>query len=106
MTTDYSRSGIIVEELAYQGNKILTPAYYDQTLIGRSVRDMESVDMLDIIFSTRVFDVGQYYNVGTYKDQLAKLFTTRTEITSLYDTYRSAAESKIEAINEFMQRLK
>ena len=99
MVKDYTRSGIVVEELAYEGKKLLTPAYYDQTLIGRSVRDEESVEMLDIIFSTRVFDVGQYYNIGTYKDQLAKLFVTRTPITSLYETYRTTAEQKIESMH-------
>ncbi|MBQ4151252.1 MAG: hypothetical protein IJC81_05575 [Clostridia bacterium] len=103
VTGDYTRSGIVLEELAYQGKKLLTPAYYDQTLVGRGVRDQDSVAMLDIIFASRVFDVGQYYNVGTYKDQLANLFTTRIPFTSLYETYRSQAESKIESINELMQ---
>ena len=103
MSKDFERTGIILEELAYQGKKLLTPAYYDQTLIGQYTRDEESVDMLDIIFSTRVYDVGIYYNIGTYKDQLAALFRTRTPIASMYDTYKNAADTKINQINSIFQ---
>lgn len=97
---DYERSGIVLEALAYQGKKLLTPAYYDQTLVGKSVRDEESVEMLDIIFATRVFDVGIYYNIGTYKNELGRLFVNRSSIASIYETYRSNAEATIAAINE------
>ena len=61
--------------------------------------------MLDIIFSTRVFDVGIYYNIGTYKEQLAGLFRNRQSISSIYETYRNSAETKIKEINTFFTRL-
>lgn len=100
LVKSYERSGIVLEALAYQGQKLLTPAYYDQTLVGKSVRDEESVAMLDIIFATRVFDVGIYYNIGTYKNELGRLFVTRSALSSIYETYRSSAEATINAINE------
>lgn len=103
MSKDFERTGIILEELAYQGKKLLTPAYYDQTLVGQYTRDEESVDMLDIIFSSRVYDVGIYYNIGTYKDQLARMFTQRTPIASMYETYRNTADTKINQINSIFQ---
>ncbi len=94
-----------MEELAYQGKKLLTPAYYDQTLIGQYTRDEESVDMLDIIFATRVYDVGIYYKIGTYKDQLANAFVNRPTIASMYETYRPQAESLINQINTIFQSI-
>ena len=96
---NYARSGIILEELAYYGKELLTPAYYEQTLIGQTTRDEESAEMLDIIFSTRVYDVGIYYNIGTYKEQLGNLHRTRQSIATLYETYKSSAEQKISSIN-------
>ena len=96
---NYARSGIILEELAYYGKQLLTPAYYEQTLIGQTTRDEESAEMLDIIFASRVYDVGIYYNIGTYKDQLGNLHKTRQAISSLYETYKSSAEQKITSIN-------
>lgn len=100
LVADFDRSGATIELLAYFGKKLLTPAYYDQTLIGKSVRDEESVEMLDIIFATRVFDIGIYYDIGTYKTQLGRLFVSRSEISSLYDTYKAVADSKIKVLNE------
>ena len=94
------RSGYVTELLAYQGKKLLTPAYYEKTLVGQYTRDEESADMLDIIFATRVFDVGIYYNIGTYKNELGRLFVNRSSIASIYETYRSNAEATIAAINE------
>ena len=98
--TKGARTGAILEQLAYYGREMLTPAYYEKTLVGKSVRDEESSEMLDIIFATHVFDVGIYYKIGTYKDELGKLFTTRQSIPTLYATYESKALNEIETINE------
>ncbi|MBQ9429154.1 MAG: extracellular solute-binding protein [Clostridia bacterium] len=97
---DFDRSGAVLELLAWQGQELLTPAYYEQTLVGKSVRDEESVEMLDIIFATHVYDIGAYYDIGTYKTQLGRLFVSRAAISSMYETYRSQAETKIAQINE------
>lgn len=97
---DFDRSGAVLELLAWQGQELLTPAYYEQTLVGKSVRDEESVEMLDIIFATHVYDIGAYYDIGTYRTQLGRLFVSRAAISSMYETYKSQAEAKIAQINE------
>lgn len=94
------RVGAILEELAYQGKKLLTPAYYDQTLIGQYTRDEESAAMLDLIFATRVYDVGIYYTIGDYKTALIRLYVTRSALSSLYDANLGQAEKKIDQINQ------
>lgn len=94
------RVGAILEELAYQGKKLLTPAYYDQTLIGQYTRDEESAAMLDLIFATRVYDVGIYYTIGDYKTALSSLYVTRSALSSLYDANLGQAEKKIDQINQ------
>lgn len=97
---DLKRTGIILEELAYMGDVVLTPAYYEKTLHGQYVRDEESSEMLDIIFDNLVYDMGVYYNVGTYKDQLTSIVRLGTNITTVYESFRPSAEAKVEAINE------
>ena len=94
------RVGAILEELAYQGKKLLTPAYYDQTLIGQYTRDEESAAMLDLIFATRVYDVGIYYTIGDYRTALSRLYVTRSALSSLYDANLGQAEKKIDQINQ------
>lgn len=94
------RSGVILEELAYKGKELLTPAYYDKTLNGQYVRDADSSEMLDIIFANLVYDVGIYYNIGTYKDQLTTVVRTGNSLINIYETNRSKAESQLKSIND------
>ncbi len=105
MVKNPTRSGVILEELAYKGKELLTPAYYDKTLNGQYVRDADSSEMLDIIFANLVYDVGIYYNVGTYKDQLTTIVRTGGSISSIYETYKQKAESQLEELNKYFAKI-
>lgn len=105
MTGDFARTGLVLEELAYEGQRLLTPAYYDQTLIGQYTRDEESTEMLDIIFGSRVYDVGMYYKIGNYRDSLISWSRTRASLSGIYDTALNAANKKVDAINLFFNQL-
>ena len=100
------RSGYVTELLAYRGKKLLTPAYYEKTLVGQYTRDEESAEMLDLIFATRTYDVGYYYALGNYKDLIGKMPINHMSLTTIYDTYRDAAERKMAAINEMFSQTK
>ena len=104
MNKDMERSAIILEELAYQGKRLLTPAYYEKTLVGQYTRDEESAEMLDIIFANLVYDIGIYYNIGGYKDQLTAMVRTGKSLTTIYEAYKRPAEVKIDKINKFFQQ--
>lgn len=95
-----SRIGIVLEELAVQGDKLLTPAYYEKTLQGKYARDAESSDMLDIIFDSLVFDVGAYYNVAGYKDELGQIYKNQKSLTTIYESKQMLAENNISQINK------
>ncbi len=102
IVNDIKITGTITEALAYYGQKIVTPAFYDVTLIGQSARDNDSEEMLDIIFDNLVYDIGCYYQIGTYNKQLIlRLQSFDSNFTSMYDTYKSAAESSLVNINKF-----
>ena len=105
MAKNPTRSGAVVELLAHYGKEYLTPAYYEKTLYGQYVRDVESTEMLDIIFATRVFDVGAFYDIGTYRSQLTSIFVSRNSISTIYETHRNEAESKLKALNESFAKL-
>ncbi len=105
MAANATRSSAVLEVLAHYGKEYLTPAYYEKTLYGQYVRDEESTEMLDIIFATRVFDVGIYYDIGTYRSKLTGLFVSRDSISSMYETHRTEAENKINALNNSFSKL-
>lgn len=53
--------GIITEALNAESNKIVFPAYYEVALKVKYAHDDESVQMLDKIVNSRVFDFGYVY---------------------------------------------
>ncbi len=98
---DVERTGVIAEALAYYGKQIVTPALYDITLIGQSVRDEESEPMLEIIFDNLIYDVGYYFQVGPYNKQIIyKLRDRDNNFTSMYDTYKPTAIAFLKQINQ------
>lgn len=98
---DNERTGIIIEALAYESQKSITPAYYEKTMYGKYFRDEESAEMLDILLSTRVFDIGLYYQVGGYNEQLMNLLRNYdSDFTSMYAKYESKASTDIVTIND------
>ena len=99
---DVERTGTITEALAYYGQKIVLPAYYDVTLIGQSARDEESEAMVEIILDTLVFDLGYYYQIGPYNKQLILMVRNHDRnFASMYDAYKNTATALLKVINEY-----
>ncbi len=100
---DLEKSGIMAEALACEGMYTVTPAYYDVTLKTKSARDEESAAMLDLIFETRVYDLGWYYQFGDYNEGVMDIFRLNKKeqaFTSLYEKKLKKAEKKIGEVNE------
>ena len=99
---DVERTGVITEALAYYGQKIVLPAYYDVTLIGQSTRDEESEGMVELILDSLVFDIGYYYQIGPYNKQLIMMIRNfDRNFTSMYDSYKNSAQALLTVINEY-----
>lgn len=98
---DVEMSGSILEAMACESMYTVTPAYYDITLEGKMIRDDESSEMLDIILGNRVFDLGLFYQVGGYNEEIMNLFrNNKKDFISMYEKYEKRALKKLEEINE------
>ena len=94
---DTERTGIILEALTARSRFTLLPAYYDISLQRKFTRDEESADMLDIIFSTQVYDLGAIYNFGGYSWEIIWMTMSQNrDIVSLFERRVPAAERDIE----------
>jgi len=103
---DVERSGIILEALAAESRYTLRPAYYDISLKGKHARDEESVDMLDIILSSRIYDFGWYYQFGGYNNEIMNLIRNyNSEFTSMYEKNVSKAQTDIQKVNDKFSEL-
>lgn len=69
-TKDATVTGVILEAMAALGRIYLKNPYYDNLLMSRSTYDYDSLEMLDIIFETKVYDL-----VGVLEDTSHSDFT-------------------------------
>ena len=102
---DLERTGIVTECLANEGLYGLTKEYYEKTLVGKSTRDQESEGMLDIIFANRVYDMGWYFQVGSYNEQVMNLLRNyNNNFASMYKSMEKVANKVIDKANETFEK--
>ena len=88
------RTGVILEALNAESMYTLTPAYYDITLKTKSARDEESSAMLDIIFESRVYDLGNMFAWGGAFDLPGSLTKSGADkIASQVETKKKSTET-------------
>ena len=90
---------IIIEAMASEAYKTVTPVLYETYLKRKMTRDAESAEMIDYIVRNRVFDmayVNMHDGVGSYvRDLLVK---KSTDISSTLKKYQKTATKKIQNI--------
>ena len=97
-TRDAERTGIIIEALSAESKYTVIPAYYDVTLKTKLARDAESTEMLDLIFSSRVFELGLMFSWGD-------LFYLPGNMTGKDTTaFASSVEKKISSAEKAMNK--
>lgn len=63
---DPEKTGYALSALCHDSKTTLRPAYYELALERRSMRDEDSVRMLDIILDSRCYDIATIYNWGDW----------------------------------------
>jgi hypothetical protein len=57
-----SMCAVVLEALSWESYYSVYPVFYDTILLSRAAKDTESKEMLKIIFDTRSYDPGQYWD--------------------------------------------
>lgn len=92
--------GVVIEAIAMKSREYVTPEFYESQLKYRDTRDNESAEMLDLIFSTRSFDLGPVYNWGN----ILNCYTTLdSNYASKFDSILDAAKEKMTETIELVQ---
>ncbi|MBR3998582.1 MAG: extracellular solute-binding protein, partial [Clostridia bacterium] len=95
---DNERTGVILQTMGQKSRQVLTPAFYEKTLKGKYFQDEESGAMLDIIFNSRVYDIGYFCNWGGIYDEL------NTLSMSAGDSFASAFASVAKKVQADMEK--
>ena len=79
----------------------LTPAYYDQTLVGKSTRDVESEPMIALIMETRNFDLGIVFNWGSSFSNMMGMKDSST----VASTFAKGVKVANKSLSKFIEKL-
>ena len=95
-TRDPDRTGFILEAFSAKSAEIVTPAFYDKTLIGKSTRDDESAEMLELIFSSKKYDIGNFFAWGDLTNKVMTAWNKKNEnIENCGGAYNPAKEAAV-----------
>ncbi len=98
---DLEYTSVVTEALAYYGRTIVKPAVYEKTIKGTYFRDEESIAMLDIIYDSFMYDIGQLHRIGNMNSLLLNMFRTKdNNFTSIYNANSTIAQQQIKVVND------
>ena len=103
--TDLENTGIIMEEMAYQGYKNLRPAFYENLLQRKIARDSESGEMFDYLFNNVKYDSGAIWNMGGFATSFVMdlVNSYETNVTSYIEKREGMVQTGIDKIMEAME---
>ena len=93
---ELSRTAVILENLGAESFKSLRPAYYDVQLSGKTARDADSLEMLDIIFDGRRYEMAYIFGANTIGSAYITATEDGSELASAVTKITKAAKKNIE----------
>lgn len=97
ITKDLVMAQTIVEALSAESYYTVYRDFYDTVILGRSARDQQSKEMLQVIFDTRSFDPGILWDDTGFAGEVLRLSATGgSDIASLWGRYEEAIQTRFE----------
>jgi len=101
---DTNTAGIVLENMGWESHFILTPVFYDLFMSEKLSRDEESKEMLDIIFSTKYYDLDDYINLSGIRDIMTAIGKKKQNtFASDWAAKESTALANLAKFNESMK---
>ena len=103
-TDDRETIGKIMSAYAILSHQYLKPAFYDTVLTSRSLRDPDSVEMMDMIFSNRVYDMAFYFRTNFTFEPIFKNCVV-DNLTTFSSQYKSASKGFDRKLDNMFKKL-
>ena len=97
-------TGNILNSLGYYSQQLITPAFIDQTVMSKAIRDEESAEMVRMIYDTRAYDVATFYNWGNVATMVSTM--TGNSSVNFASEYAAIETNILTALNETIELLK
>jgi len=95
---DPASAGIIMDAMAYESYANVLPVYYEYRMNQKQLRNDESIEMLEMMRTTMIYDIGM--TLGWTTDLMYKLRTLAATMDGGYSSTIASYESKIDAAIE------
>ena len=96
---------VVLEHMSYISYYDVYPIFYDTIILGKSARDEQSKQMLELVFRTRVFDPGQYW-LNSSIGYFLTLHEQKVEnISSFWAGLQGKAETAVDNFNDMLDNL-
>ncbi|MCL2815611.1 MAG: extracellular solute-binding protein, partial [Oscillospiraceae bacterium] len=90
-------AGVVMEVMACSARNEIIPAYYESALKTKYSRDADTAEMLDLIFDTRMYDLGDTIWCMTIRNDYANIFARGEDnFSSFTESKRNSYETAIE----------
>lgn len=80
---DADTTALVLEAMAQASVTTVTPAYYDVVLVNKGLRDQESLEMLQLIMASKVFDLGYLNNWGGTGTLIGSLYGNSDYVSTI-----------------------
>lgn len=92
----WDMTGHVLDATGYYSQKLVTPAFIEKSIQGKTFRDEESTAMLELILDNRVYELAAIYNWGGINSMFADLSKSGKGFASTYAGKEKGAVSAIE----------
>ncbi len=93
-----------LEHMSYISYYDVYPVFYDTIILGKSARDEQSKQMLELIFRTRAFDPGQYW-LPKETENFLFIYATGKSAATLWASQETAFNTAVEAYNNLVDEM-
>ena len=95
---DPDRAGHVIDAMGYYAQQLIVPAFIDTTVLGKTVRDEDSANMINLIRDTQTFDIAYIFNWGGIQSMISGLANSNsTSFASEYASKESNIKSALES---------
>ena len=92
------RSGVLLEAMAYYGHEYIVPAFIEKAIKGKSTRDEQSIDMLEILFRHRMYDLGLINDWSAIASGYSDLvFNNKNDYANHFKKVSKGVQKKLDA---------
>ncbi len=100
---DKVRSCEILESLTKLATNTTYKAYIEQSLKGKYLRDDESEEMLDIIFNSRTYDIGNIFSYNNNSFGSSMIFSQNPNPTAVASSIQKLSKRNQKALERFLE---